>query len=301
MIEEVIHNGTYISPNVLTNARGKVDLAKKPKMWEANVYREAWDVQRFDGGVGAGAGGKEKGAMGAMGAMDITRGGGAGTEWGWGDIFPVAASISSTSPSISGLGLDTAAGGGDASSDANDPTPNGPTLVGRLRAASGVPVRVAASAWRLISPGRSIHSGSGSGAESPANSGSGSGVGSGNTNTNNSNSNANGNGNGNGNNQLQQPHQTLPTSSSDAPTHVEVAVLIAMPGALAAAAHRAKLAAENASAGGGGGYEEELPRVEVGMAEVVVPPLGSGSSSSGSSLGSVLGLDGGVGKEREGS
>ncbi|KIK58720.1 hypothetical protein GYMLUDRAFT_245813 [Collybiopsis luxurians FD-317 M1] len=50
-------------------------------------------------------------------------------------------------------------------------------------------------------------------------------------------------------------------------------------------------AAENASAGGGGGFEEEeLPHVEVGMAEVVVPPLGSGS---------ILGLDGGVGKERE--
>ncbi|KIK58721.1 hypothetical protein GYMLUDRAFT_245814 [Collybiopsis luxurians FD-317 M1] len=64
---------------------------------------------------------------------------------------------------------------------------------------------------------------------------------------------------------------------------------------LAAAAHRAKLAAEDVSAGGGGGFEEEeLPHVEV-----VVPPAGSGSSSSSSSSGSILGMDGGVGKERE--
>ncbi|KAF5344500.1 hypothetical protein D9757_015047 [Collybiopsis confluens] len=42
MIEEATRTGTYIPPNILAGARGKVDLAKNPRMWEANVDRPSW-------------------------------------------------------------------------------------------------------------------------------------------------------------------------------------------------------------------------------------------------------------------
>ncbi|KAJ3931819.1 MAG: hypothetical protein NXY57DRAFT_178956 [Lentinula lateritia] len=42
MVEEAIRNGTYVPPSVIATARGRVDLAMKPKMWEATV-RSEWN------------------------------------------------------------------------------------------------------------------------------------------------------------------------------------------------------------------------------------------------------------------
>jgi len=54
---------------------------------------------------------------------------------------------------------------------------------------------------------------------------------------------------------------------------MNVAVLVAMPGALAVAVNRAKE----------GGVEEELPHVEVGMTEIVVAGTDAGALQEGAS------------------
>ncbi|KAJ3887475.1 hypothetical protein GG344DRAFT_80694 [Lentinula edodes] len=204
MVEEAIRNGTYVPPSVIATARGRVDLAMKPKMWEATV-RSEWN----------------------------------GKEGGWADILPVSASISSTLNPQS-----IADNTGDASSDSdgvnNHNTTSSPALgtnsmASRLRSAPAASARVAVGIWRLISPGshhpsQSDHNFSASHNAHPL--------------------------------VETKAHQTLPHAEMSVPTHVEVAVLIAMPGALAVAAHRSKEGAD----------EEDLPHVEVGMAEVIIPP-----------------------------
>ncbi|KAJ3724221.1 hypothetical protein DFJ43DRAFT_1090879 [Lentinula guzmanii] len=201
MIEEAIRNGTYVPPSILATSRGgRIDLAKKPKMWEATV-RSEWN----------------------------------GKEGGWADILPVSASISSAA--IPPLIIPNAT---DISSDPNDIHNNGnansapSSATSRLQSATAVPARALVGMWRLISPGSHHHPDS----DNPPTS------------------------NANFPYVETKPHQTLPHSQMATPTHMEVAVLIAMPGALAAAANRSK----------GGAEEEDLPHVEVGMAEVVIPP-----------------------------
>lgn len=217
MIEEAIRNGTYVPPNVLANSRGRIDLAKKPKMWEATLV-----------------------------------GNGSSKEGGWADILPVSASISSSTPEpdISGkadpnTGTGAANGGTGGAQDA--------PRVSTLRAVAGAPARIALGAFRLISPPNRTRTGPTSDPEanpSPPTT----------------------NVNANSENKSRLPHQILPVAGSTTPTHMEVAVLIAMPGALA----NLKPSEE----------EEELPHVEVGMAEVVITPtqgVQEGSSASASS------------------
>ncbi|KAJ3808702.1 hypothetical protein F5876DRAFT_67060 [Lentinula aff. lateritia] len=202
MVEEAIRNGTYVPPSVIATARGRVDLAMKPKMWEATV-RSEWN----------------------------------GKEGGWADILPVSASISSTlNPQSIADNI------GDASSDGVNnhnttlsPAPGTNSMANRLRSAPAASARVALEIWRLISPGshhpsQSDHNFSASHNAHPL--------------------------------VETKAHQTLPHAEMSVPTHVEVAVMIAMPGALAVAAHRSKEGAD----------EEDLPHVEVGMAEVIIPP-----------------------------
>ncbi|KAF9067990.1 hypothetical protein BDP27DRAFT_1364518 [Rhodocollybia butyracea] len=190
MIEEAIRNGTYVSPSVLAHSRGRVDLAKKPKLWEATVLREL----------------NSKGE--------------------WSDVFPVSASISSKTGTIP-LPVTTSNSSSDTSSDSTtDNAVSTTTTTSRLRA---IP-RGALGAWRFISPTsrRSASPSSTSNSSSSAET------------------------------KPRQPHQALPSAETTTPTHFDVAVLIAMPGA----ANRAKE----------GGEDEDLPHVEVGVAEIVVPP-----------------------------
>ncbi|KAJ3839173.1 hypothetical protein F5878DRAFT_617302 [Lentinula raphanica] len=211
MIEEAIRNGTYVPPSVLASARGRVDLANKPKMWEATV-RSEWN----------------------------------GKEGGWADILPVSASISSPTIPFS-ITSPSPALESNASPHIANPTPApATTSVGsRLRSVTTAPARVAVGMWRLISPSSHHRSDS---VTLPTT---------------------------HNNNDLSsvetKPHQTLPYAEMGTPTQMEVAVLIAMPGALAAVANRSKEDAE----------EEDLPHVEMGMAEVVIP---SGVASSTHSL-----------------
>ncbi|KAF5382401.1 hypothetical protein D9757_009812 [Collybiopsis confluens] len=289
MIEEAIRNGTYIPPNILANARGRVDLAKKPRMWEANVYRPSWTSHPSHTAISSipdDRSGKEKekgDGMGDRGARDV--------EFGWADIFPVAASISATSPAGSGLG---GIGSSTTSMTMSSASDSGPNLIGssssppsssdtgtgsrttassRLRAVGTMPTRAIGGAWRLISPaGRVRNSDSEASSYPLSTTGGGAGV-----------------------HHPNHQHQSLPTleTTQYTPTHLEVAVLIAMPGALAAAEHRAKMV----DASGGGECEEDLPHVEVGMTEIVVPPSSSASASSAAS--SRMGVDWDLGR-REG-
>ncbi|KAJ4490551.1 hypothetical protein J3R30DRAFT_3422787 [Lentinula aciculospora] len=214
MVEEAIRNGTYVPPSVIATARGRVDLAMKPKMWEATA-RSEWN----------------------------------GKEGGWADILPVSASISSAiipqSNTFQHNGVTSDSSGGNINGNSTSID----TTASRLRSVATAPGRVVVGMWRLISPGS--HHPSDSESNSPALN--------------------------NFHTVEMKPHQTLPHAEMTAPTHLEVAVLIAMPGALAAVASRSKEGAD----------EEDLPHVEVGMAEVIIPidtsstqSLQEGSSSS---------------------
>ncbi|KAF5366655.1 hypothetical protein D9757_012767 [Collybiopsis confluens] len=281
MIEEAIRNGTYIPPNILAGARGKVDLAKKPRMWEANVYRPSWTSHHSHTAISSipdNHSGKEKEKGDGMGD-----GGAVGFDFGWADIFPVAASISATSPA--GLGLGGIGSSTTTTSSASDSSPNSSssspsstsdtgtgsrtTASSRLRAVGTMPTRAIGGAWRLISPaGRVRNSDSEDSSYPLSTTGGGAGM--------------PGAGGGAGvHTQHPHPHQSLPTleTAQYTPTHLEVAVLIAMPGALAAAEHRAKMV----EASGGGECEEDLPHVEVGMTEIIVPPSSSSSNSNSNS------------------
>lgn len=189
MIEEAIRNGTYVSPSVLAHSRGRVDLAKKPKLWEATVLREL----------------NSKGE--------------------WSDVFPVSASISSKTGTIP-LPVTSNSSSDTTSDSTTDNAVSTTTTTSRLRAFP----RGALGAWRFISPTSRRSS-------SPSS-------------TSNNSSSAE--------TKPRQPHQALPSAEATIPTHFDVAVLIAMPGA----ANRAKE----------GGEEEDLPHVEVGVTEIVVPP-----------------------------
>lgn len=250
MIEEAIRNGTYIPPNVLANSRGRVDPAKKPKMWEATV--------------GA-FGGEGKGKGGAMIEKESPN--------GWDDIFPVSASISSMLP---GTALSAPAATGDnpntntVNSTANADSSSDGVLRSNIHTIIRAPARLAVGAFRLISPGNN-----------PTNS---------NPNPNRtapadveSNPMAMSSIDPASPNFLtKRPPQVLPQPSASTPTHMQVAVLIAMPGALAS------IKSKSSSDGHGDDDEEEVPYVEVGTTEVVISPSASsagseeGSSSSGS-------------------
>jgi hypothetical protein len=212
MIEEAIRNGTYVPPNVLANSRGRIDLAKKPKMWEATLVAN-----------------------------------GGSKEGGWTDILPVSASISSSTPgtdisnNMNTSTSNTATGGTGGAQDA--------PRVGTLRIIARAPARIALGAFRLISPPNRTRPSSDpeSNPIPPTNA--------------------------NSENKTRPPHQTLPASGTTTPTYMDVAVLIAMPGALSNLKHNA-----NAE-------EEDLPHVEMGTAEIVITPTPSvqeGSSTSSS-------------------
>jgi len=242
MIEEAIRNGTYIPPNVLANSRGRIDPAKKPKMWEATV-----------GAFGAGAGeGKGKGG-GMIEKESLNR---------WDDILPVSASISSMLPGTAlstaavatGDNVNTNTENGTANADSSDDV-----VRSNIRTIIRVPARIAVGAFRLISPGNNPTNSSSSRAAavdvesnpvamssfdptSP-------------------------------NILTKRPHQVLPQPSASTPTHMQVAVLIAMPGALAS------IKSKSSSDGHGDEDEEEVPYVEVGTTEVVISPSGSSAGS----------------------
>lgn len=221
MIEEAIRNGTYVPPNVLANSRGRIDPAKKPKLWEAAVFESEWK----------------------------------GKEGEWSDILPVSASISSWTPpgeAASNANTDTNANGtangngGDTSAVARPST---------LHTIARAPARLAVGAFRLISPGPNARPRADAEANPTA-----------------SNSNSNSNAS-----ELKRPHQVLPNPTTTVPTHMEVAVLIAMPGALMSKERERD-------------EDEEIPHVEVGTTEVVIAPRASGliaGLQEGSSSGDV--------------
>jgi len=219
MIEEAIRNGTYVPPNVLANSRGRIDPAKKPKMWEAAVFESEWK----------------------------------GKEGEWSDILPVSASISSWTPP------------GEAANNANTDTNTNVTANGNggdtsavarpstLHTIARAPARLAVGAFRLISPGPNARPRTDAEANPTAP---------------NSNSNAS---------EPKRPHQALPNPATTAPTHMEVAVLIAMPGALMSKERERD-------------EDEEIPHVEFGTTEVVIAPRASGliaGLQEGSSSGDV--------------